>query len=235
MNFERIVFLLNGPLNAERVALSKPELEQGSASHLFCVDGGVRHLPHLSLGAPPFTWVGDADSTPSDHVVLHKEKVPPGPQGQRTITLPTVKDLSDFAAALDRLAADGFTETPLLLEVLCGLGGSRSHEEANLREAARFLTGRSVPTVVLFQPAVILTNCPIEVPLAQGSLFSLFAVDQMAEAAVLIEGADYHGLQRLKRPSHGLNNRTTTDRLAVAPEAGSALILFLERPPSLSP
>jgi thiamine pyrophosphokinase len=235
MIFERIILLLNGPLDQSQVTLIEPLLAAAGTAPLVCVDGGVRHLAPLGLNAPQITWVGDNDSTPGELAVQI-----PGPANQtrryhHILKLPQEKDLSDFAAALDSLREANLTHSPLLLEIFCGLGGSRSHEEANLREAERFLGRRRAPTIIQFQPAVLLTNCRITLAVTPCRQFSIFALQTSSTTEVLIEGALYDGARRLMRPSHGLNNRTSCDRLTVTPGAGEAIVLFLEPPPSLSP
>lgn len=181
--------------------------------HCFVVDGGVAAAIKTegSLRAAQQIWfVGDGDSARAEAMSALDRATK-----FKRMDLPTHKDVSDFGAALDVLAAE--EHGPLIVEVFGGLGGRLDHEFINLLEIERFVTARKAATVCLCEPAVLIASASVTLTQLQQKNFSIVK----ATAPLVLAGALYDGKTEFNRPSHGLSNVVIKDTLTLSLQASA--------------
>lgn len=189
---KKILIFLNGEWLPSKGILTIPE-GNTPPSQLFIADGGYRHAKHFESLPSHVEWWGDFDSTPPEAL---KEFA------WERHEIPREKNLSDFAAILDRIQTL-FTE-PLFIEIWGAIGGQRSdHERINLEEIKAFLANREGvvlchPNLAFFRQTPVILDLPKETP------FSVWSV--LGQGHLRYKGCRYEGDVHLERPSHGLSN-----------------------------
>lgn len=199
----------------------------GGLDALLAASDGARSLPE---GFPrKWHWIGDGDSLgrPSPEERLGASGVT-----MAVTRLPVEKDVSDFGAALDALAASlcaSDTLRDIVIEVHGGLGGRRDHELCNLLEAVEFVEARRArmavkrggasrrgSAVVTFPGAFHVVSGSVAFFAPEGALFSL--ASPRGGGKVTVTGALYGGELELRRGSHGLSNVASGGPVAISTE-----------------
>ena len=190
-----------------------------SNQYVFSVDGGIKIA--RTVTAAKFQQFFDVSFNGGDVGVdvryfmlgdFDSMSAPPGlPTGNsfhwEVHKLPTEKNLSDFAAALDVLANAVPSESSLVVVVLGGTGGRKDHELINFAEACSFANAmhkKRVACCMEFLEHSLIFNTAIELQPETKFEFSLLSVGE--NACLHVTGSKYDGWVKLLRPSHGLSN-----------------------------
>ena len=186
----RALVFLNGEKAHSRLTIETPLIPQSPSSYYF-----IDHPYESSFPIEDSVWIGDGDSSSPD--VSFSKK----------ILLDQEKNFSDFGACLDLLSKD-----PLYVLIQGGFGKRKDHELINLEEARFFLKKRTSPTVLFFEPYLILSNTELILHLEKNQLFSM-----VSESTIECSGALYDGKLNLTRPSHGLSNQSLGSPISFKP------------------
>ena len=191
----------------------------GEMDAVFIADGGVSVLPLLGLQpahlkGKKIYWTGDGDSLSTrGKVVLHRFRRALGKDFE--IIHKRHQESSDLAVALD-LLANKIKHRDMFIEVFGALGGRFDHALINLLELRHWLKTTTLRHprkrfCVVCHPLLVMTNSMVSVGLKPGRTFSV--VTDNPHGRVDIEGATYAGRQELVRPSSGLSNSATGNRV----------------------
>jgi thiamine pyrophosphokinase len=144
----------------------------------------------------------------------------------QTHNLACDKDASDFAVALDLIAANYPSNHQIVLDLYGACGGRFDHALINFQEVANWVANSRCGVSVIADFGVI-TNQPVSVFLADGAVFSVTKYSNFpSDETVHVSGARYHGEIRLSRPSSGLSNVVERSPITFFPSAGAAILLW---------
>lgn len=211
---QRAAFFLNGEFFSQQLQASflnssitlNPET-------VFWVDGGVHHFKNQFPQAK-HVWIGDGDSRHFERQI---------PTSWQVEKLKADKDLSDYAAALEKLENVLDPSVENLCDVFASFGGRIDHELITLVETHRFVKRAKIPTLILLHPWIVVSNSSFTIQMALQDDFSLFALDE-ENLQIKIEGALYSGGFTLQRPSHGLSNKALQEEITVHIHRGVCIL-----------
>ncbi|APJ03152.1 hypothetical protein [Silvanigrella aquatica] len=236
LNIKKYIIFLNGKnliTNTQVLShnIKSTSIKKINNSILFAADGGLNYIIKNKIRYPKLIWVGDADSLNPTATKYLEKKLESNRNSNLNLKNPEIhilslkknKNYSDFAALLDHILQNSSDEK-VFLEIFCGLGGRRDHENANILEAERFLTLLPNGGICYFHGGLILSSIEFEVLKIKNMSFSLFCKKEMAEVEII--GALYSGKFNLERPSHGLSNSASNSRILIRPSSSLISVYF---------
>jgi thiamine pyrophosphokinase len=186
-----------------------PELAE--KDFIIAADGGYKYCEEHEI-IPDFV-IGDFDSLGET------------PSGEKTITLPVEKDVTDTAAAVKYAEENGVNE----FHIFGGTGGRLDHTLANIALAANI--AESGGKCYIYGDGVIITaitNRKVTMkPKNRGAVVSIFSFTDVSEG-VTLTGLKYP-LNEVVLASNfplGISNETTLNGFSVEVKCGTLVIIY---------